>query len=640
MSEQKSLAADVQSHDLISTLHNELATDLTMTKSMVSFVKRSYEIVTVLKKNRPYLDPSDPRAAQALSVWNQLDNKIGIVHRCGQALLASEAILASKIQALLAHFDMLVRSFEKDKPIKAELIHLKKLLVDLGTLSIGVDPVLTEALNNVSDVVIVGGSNQSANVVKQAIREVGELKLKITQNMEKLASFLGKIAHLENQLQWKVNTFNLENDLKLCEGDIQTSKDKISRLAQQREDGKADDMSAVDARALKQREELKKRFIQLEDEQNQSAAKSRRELEVDRNAAVGRLQNVPADTTTETTSRGWFGRKKKTYSHISYANQRNQISAQISSYDNLIKAVDSSNEERLLALQRRRDEEFARIDREKKQDMELITQGKERMLKRIKEMEMDEHKNLSDLENKKSTIMEKLKTDTANRSKWEQELKEAQELKTATQNELEIQVKQLAVMEQDVETQSEHLRNSVNSVLGYKTKGDDAVNQVMTISNAAVELSSAERSRNTSLEKASASLTQFATQVQFHVDQALECVEDVKDLDGEGLFKLLTKNAGDKVSPLFAQDMLDEGIDGEMFMTVLTKEDFESYLNKEEIVPRVRKIQLARLLRLQNVDVREKREQVEIYLKNIDEMLGVFRRNATEEEDEDDLAQI
>eukprot|EP00475_Leptophrys_vorax_P007898 TRINITY_DN1502_c0_g1_i1.p1 TRINITY_DN1502_c0_g1~~TRINITY_DN1502_c0_g1_i1.p1 ORF type:complete len:647 (+),score=219.86 TRINITY_DN1502_c0_g1_i1:23-1942(+) len=639
MSEEK-----VGSHALILTSRDELATDLSMTSAMVSFVKRSYEVVTVLKKNRPYLDPADPKASQALTVWQQLDDKIDLVHKCGQQLMANEAILASKIQALLKHFDNTVKSFEENKPIKAELVHLKKLIEELSDLSIGVDPVLTEALNNVSDVVIVGGNNQSANVVKQAIREVGELKLKMTQNTEKLASLLGKIVQLQTQLQFKANVVDLENDLKVCESEIQACKDKIARLAKQREDGKADDTSSIEARSLKQKDEVLRRYTGLMDEQNRSAATSKRELEISRNAANDKLRNLPADSTTETRHGywWWWGWRSSTVTHTSHANERNNLNGQLSNLNSSINAVDSSNEQRLTALQRRRDEELARIDQEKKQEIDLVAQGKDKLMKRIKEMEVEEQKNLAVLENKKASIVDKLKADTENRSLWEKELKETQELKTATQNELDIQAKQLVVLERDVESQSEHLKNSVNSVLGYKSKGDDAVTQVMTISNAAVELSSAERSRNTSLDKASANLTQFAAQVLFQINQALECVEDVKDLDGQGLFNLLTKNTGDKVSPLFAKDMLDEGIDGQMFMSDLTKEDFESYLEKDGIPARVRKIQLARLLRLRSTDPAEKRDQVDTHLKNIDDMLGVFRRNGGDEANsaDEELAQV
>jgi hypothetical protein len=160
MSDSKQMIeSDEKQYALIAAQSQELMKDLTMTYSMVQYVNKSYNMVKVLKENRPILNENDPNSAQALALWNELDKKIKVVHNAGQLLKKSEVFLSAKIKSLLHQFDVLYDEFEAGHPIKSSATRLKEILDELKELSFGVDPKLTEALAEVSDVVIVGGRN-------------------------------------------------------------------------------------------------------------------------------------------------------------------------------------------------------------------------------------------------------------------------------------------------------------------------------------------------------------------------------------------------------------------------------------------------------------------------------------------------
>jgi chromosome segregation ATPase len=631
MSDSKQMIeSDEKQYALIAAQSQELMKDLTMTYSMVQYVNKSYNMVKVLKENRPILNENDPNSAQALALWNELDKKIKVVHNAGQLLKKSEVFLSAKIKSLLHQFDVLYEEFEAGHPIKPSATRLKEILDELKELSFGVDPKLTEALAEVSDVVIVGGKNVKNDDLKTLVADLGVLRLKIAEKNNKLAQLIGQIAGLEFQLNSMGHRSNLESDMKQVEGQIDASSKRVNDLKTQRENfGKeVENHEAIQARAEAKKKEIRERYANWVNQENEQARQSKQGLETSRNNVQETLRNVPDDVHEEHHFL-WF---KVSSSHQSHGAQRETLRGQITNIENAIAALETSKDQRVNTLNQRRDAELNRVDEEVKQDVALMKDSKDRALRRLQELQEAEEKYVIQLNEEKKRIELLLKEDTDRRSEWTERLKNDQEAKSKADEEMKTLDAELTILQRQIAVETENLKSAVSSVLGYRSHGDRALGQVVEISYAAAELSSAERSRNTSMDQATANLNEFVGQIVSLLNELFILLADVSSLEVDEFYQLLT-SGGDKISPLYANIFKEGGVSGEMFVRDTQPEEIEEILKMAEVPALFRRIHLSKLLNLRQTNPDAKRDQIKFILGKIDDLLEVFRAGKPNDEE-------
>eukprot|EP00475_Leptophrys_vorax_P021850 TRINITY_DN29694_c0_g1_i1.p1 TRINITY_DN29694_c0_g1~~TRINITY_DN29694_c0_g1_i1.p1 ORF type:complete len:637 (-),score=190.21 TRINITY_DN29694_c0_g1_i1:42-1952(-) len=610
----------------------ELATDIRMTRDVVHHIREAYKAVSVLKKNRPHLDPNNPLAAKPLEKWSQIEHHMDLVSKRGEELIYEESILTVKVKALLHQFDILMQALNDGRPIFPELVHLRKLIEELGGISIKADPQLIEALRSIRDVSIVGSESQqvSSQLLDQATQDVENQERVFAKASHDVAVLLGDQEGVETKIHGvDINLADTQSELSSLQSEIQASMAKISSSLQCEE---LDEQMLVKL-ANEKKAEIDRRYQLQQEEEEKAAANHRSAQEQAQLMAIEKLREIPVDQHRETSGILWWKRE-----HVSYVPQKTHLHDQIALLKTSIEKSLQLSLERKQDLLRRCVEEKKQVDLETKTAFEWTKKGRLAVLAGFEQMKAKEEEYLVELEKRRDAVQVRLSKQHDEKALLKKELKTILEDVQLKKDFLLKEKEKLGELVEMKDAMHTNLSESVCSVLGIKSISTHAVKQVKHISEAAEKLSTASRLREGSVVRASENLAQFIKQVVKVVEQAMMAT----DLDGQALFNLIrSRNTGDKHAAAIAEILLSEGVDGVELRDEITAEELEALLDSEEIPEKSRERQKKKLLRLQS-SLREEQGRLRTYLKQIDDTLSIFRTDESKPRDreEEELMQV